>query len=132
MCGGFVLYDPRSSASRFAKVRNHLIQRTSSGTIGSHSIAAQSRHDKIARVAIRFTKHAREKFEILARHGVSVTEAQVIETLTAPDRLEKDQQPAVAQKALDDQHVLRVVFRSEGDDMIVVTFYPGRRQRYEN
>jgi hypothetical protein len=83
-------------------------------------------------VAVRFTKHAREKFEILARHGVHVTEAQVIETLTAPDRIESERQPAVAQKTLSERYVLRVVFRIEGEDVVVVTFYPGRRGRYED
>ena len=83
-------------------------------------------------MAIRFTQHAREKFEIFARHKFTVTEAQVIETLNSPDRIEIDRDPPVAQRSLDEDHVLRVVFRAEGDDKVVITFYPGRRQRYEN
>jgi len=83
-------------------------------------------------VGIRFTKHAQEKFGLLARHGFEVTEAQVIETLTSPDKIELDKEPSVAQKALDENHVLRVVFRVEDDDQVVITFYPGRRRRYED
>ena len=29
-------------------------------------------------------------------------------------------------------HVLRVVYRMEGDTPVVITFYPGRRERYES
>jgi len=83
-------------------------------------------------MAVRFTKHAQEKFEILARHSFVVTEAQVIETLNSPDKVESDRNPPVAQKVFDEKHVLRVVFRAEGDDKIVVTFYPGRRRQYED
>lgn len=83
-------------------------------------------------MAIRFTRHAREKFAVLARHGFVVTEAQVVEALTLPDRVDTDRDPPVAQRGLDDTHVLRVVFRAEGDDRVVVTFYPGRRRQYES
>ena len=83
-------------------------------------------------MAIRFTSHAREKFEILARHNFLVTEAQVIDALLLPDRVEIDRDPPIAQKSLDEKHVLRVVFREEGDDIVVVTFYPGRKRNYEN
>ena len=47
-------------------------------------------------MAVRFTQHAREKFEILARHSFAVTEAQVIEAVLAPDRIETDRDPPVA------------------------------------
>ena len=83
-------------------------------------------------MAIRFTRHAREKFSILARHNFVITEADVIETLTTPDRIEGDRYPPTAQRAISDRHVLRVVYRTEGEDTIVITFYPGRRQRYED
>ena len=83
-------------------------------------------------MAIRFTAHAREKFEVLARHKFVVTEAQVIDVLNSPDKTETDRDPSVAQKGFDETHVLRVVFRIEGDDKVVITFYPGRRHRYEN
>jgi hypothetical protein len=83
-------------------------------------------------MAVRFTNHARRKFETLARHHFLVTEAQVIDALNSPDRVETDRDPLVAQKGLDERHVLRVVFRIEGDDKVVITFYPGRRRQYED
>jgi hypothetical protein len=82
-------------------------------------------------MAVRFTRHAREKFEILARHRFVVTEAQVVETLNSPDRVEVDRVSLVAQKGFGEEHVLHVVYRVEGDDQVVITFYPGRKQRYE-
>lgn len=83
-------------------------------------------------MAIRFTQHAREKFEVLARHSFVVSEAQVIDVLLSPDTIDYDRVPPVAQKGFDERHVLRVVFRIEGDDTVVVTFYPGRRRQYED
>ena len=83
-------------------------------------------------MAVRFTQHARDKFEMLARHKFAVTEAQVIAALESPDKVETDLSPHVAQKGFDQDHVLHVVFRTEGEDKIVITFYPGRRKRYEN
>jgi len=38
----------------------------------------------------------------------------------------------IAQKVIDDEHVLRVVYEIEGDEIVIVTFYPGRRKRYED
>jgi hypothetical protein len=37
----------------------------------------------------------------------------------------------LAQKALDATHVLRVVYEEAGQDILVITLYPGRRTRYE-
>lgn len=84
-------------------------------------------------MAVRYTRHARYKFEVLERHGFPVTEQQVIEVLTKPDRVIP--QPGnryIAQKRVTEDHVLRVVYRQEGEDLVVITFYPGRRERYEN
>ncbi len=83
-------------------------------------------------MGIKFTKHAEEKFETLARHKFIVTKAQVIETLASPDKVESETDPPIAQKGLNETHVLRVVYRVEGNDKIVITFYPGRKKRYED
>lgn len=37
----------------------------------------------------------------------------------------------IAQGPLDATRVLRVVYRIEYDTMVVITFYPGKRSRYE-
>ncbi len=83
-------------------------------------------------MAIHYTKHARYKFEILARHGFPVTEQQVADVLLRPDRvIPQSEGKYIAQKRIGESHVLRVIYREEGDDYVVITFYPGRRERYE-
>ena len=37
----------------------------------------------------------------------------------------------IAQRRITDRHVLGVVYRQEVKDRVVITFYPGRRGRYE-
>jgi len=81
---------------------------------------------------IRFTDHVRTKIAVLNAHGFPVTEDMVRLSLRSPDRVE----PArgirkLAQKALDATHVLRVVYVEAGQDILVITLYPGRRTRYE-
>jgi len=83
-------------------------------------------------MAIRLSRHAREKLDILARHGVHITEADIVATVREPDHLEDERFPMIAQRRHGERHVLRVVFRREGDDIVVITVYPGRRQRYES
>ncbi len=81
---------------------------------------------------INYTRHARDKFVLLKRYGFPVTMDQVAETVLNPDRLTPQLGGRfIAQKAITDQHVLRVVYREEGETRTVITFYPGRRERYE-
>ncbi len=82
--------------------------------------------------SVVYTKHAEDKFEVLRRHGFAVTHTQVDETVFNPERVIP--QPGgrfVAQRGISEQHVLRVVYREDGDTRVVITFYPGRRERYE-
>lgn len=82
---------------------------------------------------ILFTKHAREKFALLLRHGVEISEHQVIEALERPEIIDHSRKPLlIAQVAFDERRVLRVVFKQERDVMKVITFYPGRRKQYED
>lgn len=81
---------------------------------------------------LRFTKHAKQKFRILADHSFDVTEKQVVGTVTKPDLLDHSRSPLIiAQREFDRTHVLRVVYREEDGDKIVITFYPGRIKQYE-
>ena len=83
-------------------------------------------------MAVRYTRHARYKFEVLERHGFPVTEQQIADTLAMPDAVvEQSRGRYTAQKRIAEHHVLRVVYRREGEDMVVITFYPGKRERYE-
>jgi hypothetical protein len=49
-----------------------------------------------------------------------------------PDKLIPQVGNLIAQARISDTHVLRVVYREEGDERVVITFYPGRRSRYED
>jgi hypothetical protein len=83
-------------------------------------------------VKIRFTQHAQQKFSILAEHSFVVSEEEVRLTVLSPDRVEGREVEQIAQRRISDTHVLRVVYRLENDEMVVITFYPGRRKRYED
>jgi len=82
---------------------------------------------------IHFTRHAREKFEVLARHGIDITEAKIIRTVRNPEYKDaRNRYPLIiAQSALDSKRVLRVVYKIEKETIIVITFYPGRKSQYE-
>lgn len=81
---------------------------------------------------IHFTRHAIEKLEVLERHGVSVTSDLVIEIIQNPELIDYSRLPLlIAQSALDATHVLRVVFKKEEGDVIIITFYPARKDTYE-
>ena len=82
---------------------------------------------------VAYTRHARQKFEVLKRHGLEVTTAAVELTVVSPEKLEPYSEGRfIAQRGIDDRHVLRVVYREEGDTRVIITFYPGRRDRYES
>lgn len=80
---------------------------------------------------IEFTSHANEKIKILGRHGVKVTRRLVEEALLDPERVVLGLGGRqIAERCLDDEHTLRVVFIKEGNKIRVVTLYPARRGRY--
>ena len=82
---------------------------------------------------IVYGSHAEEKFDILRRHGFVVSKRQVRETLLRPDKVEEGfRGRKVAQRRISDNHVLRVVYEEGQKQIGVVTFYPGRRSRYES
>ena len=81
---------------------------------------------------IRFSQHALLKFEILRAHGVDLDERIIEETLEHPTQMSAGYQGRlVAQGPLDEQRVLRVVYEETPEEIVVITFYPGRRERYE-
>ena len=80
---------------------------------------------------IRFTRHAREKFYILKRHKVKITEKAVRQAIEKPELIDESRLPLhIAQIDFDKDHVLRVVYKTENKDKIVITFYPGRKKQY--
>jgi DNA-binding winged helix-turn-helix (wHTH) protein len=82
---------------------------------------------------IRFTDHARRKFKVLEELGFEVREDEIGKILRKPllvQRTWKDRFVAVG--SLDFSHMLRIVFEKENGNIVVVTFYPVRRSRYES
>ena len=82
---------------------------------------------------IVLSKHAKEdKFPILAKHNFYVSEETIIEVVKNPNHEDKtsDKPNIIASKTLDKIHILRVVYRVEGDIIRVITFYPAEKGRY--
>ena len=79
-----------------------------------------------------FTKHARQKFLRMEKAGFTISQKQVKQSVFHPLKVE-DRQDAtyIAMTLIDNHHVLRVVYRTESDIIIIITFYPGRRKAYE-
>lgn len=80
---------------------------------------------------IVFSRHAEEKFQVLARHGLHIDRRMVIEAVQNPDHIDHSRAPLViVQIPLDKTHVFRVVYKQDGNQMIIITFYPGRVKQY--
>lgn len=82
---------------------------------------------------IFFTKHAQNKFDILKKHNFPISEEQVLTAVDAPDLIDFSRLPLfIAQIKIDNEHVLRVVYKKERGIIKIITFYPGRTKQYEN
>jgi hypothetical protein len=82
---------------------------------------------------IVYGSHAEEKFEILRRHGFTVSKKQVRETVRSPEKVDEGfRGRKIAQRRISEAHVLRVVYEEKQSEIRVVTFYPGKRSRYES
>jgi len=92
----------------------------------------QWKRNVVSEFVVHFTRHAREKFAILKGHKFSLSKDQVIDAVVNPDVLDRSRAPLlIAQKKISSTHVLRVVFRQENQNTIIITFYPGRRKDHE-
>lgn len=81
---------------------------------------------------IYFTKHAEQKFKILALHGVKISKDKVIKTVENPQVIDNSRNPLfIAQSSLNRKHVLRIVYKYENGSVIIITFCPGRKSQYE-
>ena len=82
---------------------------------------------------VKLSDHVYDKLEILKERGFPIIENQVIDCLTNPDTiLDGYRGRKIAQKNIDEKHLLRVVFEMKGDCLRAITVYPARRERYEN
>ncbi len=81
---------------------------------------------------IRFSDHALLKMEVLASHEVTIDPDFVVETVRSPEKLETgEEDKLIAQKGLNENLVLRVVYREFNTFILIITLYPGRKSRYE-
>jgi hypothetical protein len=54
------------------------------------------------------------------------------ETIKNPDSTDKGYMlRKIAQKVVDENHVLRVVYQESDSEIKIITLYPARRKRYE-
>ena len=82
---------------------------------------------------IVLTPHAVLKLGILKEHGFALSAEKVLDTVENPEKVAAGRKGRkIAQKVLDDTHVLRVVYEEKDDHIEVVTLYPARRNRYED
>ena len=80
---------------------------------------------------IIFSRHAEEKFQVLAWHGLRIERQTVIDTVRNPTHLDYSRAPLIiAQTPLDKTHVFRVIYKQDGDQIFIITFYPGRIRQY--
>jgi len=82
---------------------------------------------------IIFTDHARVKFKMLKKHGFEINEKQISDIIRNPDIRSKGQKDRIiVQSSVDDTHVIRVICEIDSNNVKVITFYPARKERYEN
>ena len=84
----------------------------------------------VRRSKIKFTKHAPEKFELVKHYGFEIDERKVIEAIQNPTCIDQKNAQYFAIKAINAKYALRVVYEKRKDYLVVVTFYPVRRERY--
>ena len=81
---------------------------------------------------IKFSLHCLEKIVLLKRHNFSIENEFVIDAILNPDSTSIGKvNRKIAQKILDENHVLRVIYEDSEDEILIITLYPGRRKRYE-
>jgi hypothetical protein len=83
--------------------------------------------------SISFSNYALYKFKVLPEHGLHVSRDRVRDTINSRDHTEHGQKGRkVMPKVLDEQHVLRVKVEQRDSNIVVITFYPATRERYES
>ena len=55
----------------------------------------------------------------------------VLDTVNTPNKLDLSRLPLlIAQRQIDNKHVLRVVYKRQREVKKIITFYPGRDKKY--
>ena len=79
-----------------------------------------------------YTKHALKKFKDLAELKIYILRTKVDSIIKKPINIDEvsDFPNKIATGILDKTHVLRIVYREEDGKIVIVTFYPGKKERY--
>jgi len=82
---------------------------------------------------IQFSQHSLDKIKILKKHGIIVNKELIRKIVLKPQQLEEGyKERFVSQGNFDKSRVLRVVYEElNKDKILVITLYPGRKERYE-
>ena len=81
---------------------------------------------------VLWTAHARDKLKLIQNQGFIVDEDSIVSALHQPQQIVPGfSGRLIAQAALDDEHVIMVVYE-ETNVITLVTLYPGMRSRYES
>lgn len=82
---------------------------------------------------IIFTDHAKFKFKIFEQHGLKISESQISDIVRNPVTTNQGNKGRlIIQGQFDEMHLIRVICEIEGETIRIVTFYPARRDRYED
>lgn len=74
----------------------------------------------------------RDKLSLLAKQGFEITLNQIERTIRNPDHIDKesDAPKIIVSRGLDENHILRVVYKIEGGIIKSITVYPAEKGRY--
>lgn len=79
-----------------------------------------------------FRKNALDKIEILRKHKIFIDKKIIENSVANPDNIKSGYKGRfIAQKILDKDHIIRVVYVEDDESLRIITMYPGRRKRYE-
>ena len=79
---------------------------------------------------VKFTRHAVEKFGFLKNYGFEISKKQVVEAVVYPSRLDRRNDQFFAVRLMNVKYALRVVYEKRKGFLVVITFYPVKRERY--
>jgi len=79
---------------------------------------------------VKFTRHAVEKFAFLKNYGFEISKKQVVEAVVYPSRLDRRNDQFFAVRLMNVKYALRVVYEKRKGFLVVITFYPVKRERY--
>ena len=74
----------------------------------------------------------RDKIPLLKAKGFLVTQSQIRDVILNPDHIDKesDYPKLIASKSFNKNHILRVVYKTEGGIIKAITVYPAEKGRY--